>query len=117
MFESIIYAFALLFSICGMFFLTLLLFEKFFVFKKSNRYFTLVPGFPGDEDLPTTVFSAFLRSNFFTFSKNTEVLVLDFGLSEAEKKNCFDAVEGHANIIFCRNDEIQALIVEREKEK
>lgn len=117
MFESIIYAFALLFSICGMFFLTLLLLEKFFVFKKPNRYFTLVPGFPGDDELPTTVFSAFLRSNFFTFSKCSEVIVLDFGLNESEKKSCFDLLEGHADIIFCRENEIRSLIVEREKEK
>ena len=81
MFESIIYAFALVFILCGMFFVCLLLFDKLMTPKKSKAYYSVVPGFHEDEELPSTVYSAFIRSNLFTFEKRNEIVVLDFGLS------------------------------------
>ena len=117
MFESIIYAFALVFILCGMFFVCLLLFDRLMTPKKSKAYYSVVPGFHEDEELPSTVYSAFIRSNLFTFEKRNEVVVLDFGLSGEEKKACSDMLEGLATVIFCTEKEIGELFVERHDKK
>ena len=87
MFESIIYAFALVFILCGMFFLCLLLFDRVITPKKSRAYYSVVPGFHGDEELPSTVYSAFIRSNLLTLEKRNEVIVLDYLLKDTKKSS------------------------------
>lgn len=117
MFESIVYAFALIFILCGLFFLFLLLFDKIVLPKESDNYYPIVPAFHGDSTLPSTVYSAFVRANLFTFSKKNEVIVLDLGLDEYERKTCSEIVEGNATVVFCKPDEIEKLFVERSKKK
>ncbi len=117
MFESIIYAFALCFILCGMFFVCLLIFDKIITPKECEVGFSVVPGFHGDEFLPSSVYSAFVRSNLFTFSKKNEVVVLDMGLDEAEKRECENMLEGFGTVIFCKDDELAQLFVERVKKK
>lgn len=117
MFESIIYAFALVFILCGMFFLCLLLFDRVITPKESRAYYSVVPGFHGDEELPSTVYSAFIRSNLLTLEKRNEVIVLDMGLSSEERKACAGMLEGLAAVIFCTEKEIGELFVERHEKK
>ena len=117
MFESIIYAFSLIFILCGMFFVCLLVFDKIITPKECERYFLLIPGFHGDEYLPSTVYSAFVRANLFTFSKKNEVIVLDMGLDESEKHECENMLEGFGSVLFCKADEISELFVERSEKK
>ena len=117
MFESIIYAFALIFVLCGMFFICLLVFDKFMMPKKNKEYYSVVPGFHGDEELSSTVYSAFIRSNLLTFEKKNEVIVLDMGLSAEEKKACKDMLQGLATVIFCTESEIGKLFIERHETK
>ena len=117
MLESIIYAFALIFILCGLFFLFLLFFDKAMLPRNSDGYYSVVPAFPGDSCLPSTVYAAFIRSNLFTFTKKSEVIVLDFGLDESEKRLCAEVLEGNATVIFCKAEEIERLFVERREEK
>lgn len=117
MFESIVYAFALIFILCGLFFLFLLLFDKVMLPADSDDYYFLVPAFHGDRRLSTTVYAAFVRANLFTFTKKSEVIVLDFGLDESEKKVCAEVLEGNATVIFCKPEKIEELFIERRKEK
>lgn len=117
MFESIIYAFALVFILCGMFFLCLLAFDRFMAPREKSAYYCVVPGFPGDENLPSTVYSAFIRSNLMTLEKKNEVVVLDMGLSAEEKRACAGMLEGLASVVFCNKDEMSKLFVERHEKK
>lgn len=113
MFESIIYAFALIFILCGMFFVCLLIFDKIITPKECEHYFMLIPGFHGDEYLPLTVYSAFIRANLLTLSKKNEVIVFDMGLDESEKQECKKMLEGFGSVFFCNDKEITELFVER----
>ena len=117
MFESIICAFALCFILCGMFFICLLIFDRVITPKECETSLSIVPGFHGDEYLPSAVYSAFVRSNLFTFSKKSEVIVLDMGLDENEKRECENMIEGFGNVIFCKDNEIARLFVERAEKK
>lgn len=117
MLESIIYAFALIFILCGLFFLFLLFFDKVMLPNGSENYYSVVPAFHGDKKLPSTVYAAFIRANLFTFTKKSEVIVIDFGLDEHEKMMCAEVLEGNATVIFCKPTEIERLFVERRKEK
>jgi len=116
-FESIIYAFALIFILCGMFFVCLLIFDRVITPKEAENYIPLIPGLHNDEFLPMSVYSAFVRANLFTFSKNTEVIVLDMGLDENEKRECENMLEGTGTVLFCTENEIAKLFVERAKKK
>lgn len=117
MLVSIIYAFALIFILCGLFFLFLLFFDKAMLPRGSDEYYTVVPAFHGDSRLPSTVYAAFIRANLFTFTKKNEVIVLDFGIDESEKRLCAEVVEGNATVIFCKAHEIEKLFVERRRKK
>ncbi len=117
MLVSIIYAFALIFILCGLFFLFLLFFDKAMLPRGSDEYYTVVPAFHGDNRLPSTVYAAFVRANLFTFTKKNEVIVLDFGIDENEKKHCAEVLEGNATVIFCKTNEIKRIFVERRKKK
>ena len=103
MFESIIYAFSLCFILCGMIFLSLLLFDRIITPKEAENYWSIVPGFHGDRFLPSAVYAAYIRSNLFTFSKKNEVVVLDMGQ--------------YVKIFFCTDKEIAQLFFERTKKK
>lgn len=117
MFESIIYAFALIFILCGMFFVCLLIFDKIITPRECEHFFMLVPGFHGDEYLPSTVYSAFIRANILTFSKRNKVIVLDMGLDDSEKQECKKMLEGFGSVFFCKDKEITELFVERSERK
>lgn len=117
MLVSIIYAFALIFILCGLFFLFLLFFDKAMLPRGSDEYYSIVPAFHGDKRLPSTVYAAFIRANIFTFTKKNEVFVLDFGIDESEKKRCAEVLEGNAAVIFCKTSEIERIFVERHKKK
>ena len=117
MFESIIYAFALCFILCGMIFLGLLLFDRLITPKEAENYCSIVPGFHGDKFLPSAVYAAYIRSNLFTFSKKNEVIVLDMGLDDSEKRDCENMLGEYVKIFFCTDKEIAQLFVERTKKK
>lgn len=117
MFESIIYAFALVFILCGMFFVSALIFDKVTTPKEAEPCFLLVPGFHNDEFLPSTVYSAFFRSNLFTLSKRKEIIVLDMGLDENEKHECRSMLEGFGTVFFCKDKDLCRLFVESREKK
>lgn len=117
MFESIICAFALCFVLCGLFFVCRLIFDKIITPKECETFLQVVPGFHGDEFLPSAVYSAFVRSNLFTFEAKNEVVVLDMGLDKSEKRECENMLEGFGTVIFCKDNEIAQLFVERAKKK
>ncbi len=117
MLESIIYAFALAFILCGMLFICLLIFDKTTSPKGREKYFLLVPGRHGDETLPETLYHTVFSANLMTLSKRSEVVVLDMGLDEFEKRACENMLAGFGTVIFCTGDKIEDLFVETKEKK
>ncbi len=109
MLHNLILALGLSLTICGMFFTFYLLINKIILKNHSNDFVTIVIGKDCDE-LPETVYQAFVQANLLNFGEKSPVIVLDFGLSEDTKCKCFEVLQRYDNIHFCAVEDFESVV-------
>lgn len=109
MIYNFILAIGLALTICGLFFTFYLLINKVILKNQRNDFVTVVIG-KDCEELPETVYQAFVQANLLNFGEKSSVIVLDFGLSEDTKCKCFEVLQRYDNLKFCTIEDFESIV-------
>ena len=112
--EAIILFFTLIFIVCGMYFVCRSIYNIYYSSKSGGRFYVLLVGDKDDTLLAQKVYSAFVQMNLMNFSKHNEVVVLDLGVSENVKRECYNIIDGKGRVIFVEEDSLCYFLIERE---
>ena len=112
--DAIILFFSLLFIVCGMYFVCRSAYSFYVSSKHENEYNIILVGKEHDENLPQKVYSAFVQMNLMSVSKRNEIIVLDLGVSEIIKRECYDIMDKKGRVIFVDVQSLCYFLIERE---
>lgn len=88
-----------------------------YVFKTGNngRFIIAVPAYADDEDIGTLLYSAHMRRALFGDCCRGKIIVLDLGMSEAQKTLCLDIMNKCGNMELLSPDELLPAVMGKEK--
>lgn len=109
MIYNLIYALCLALILCGLYFIFYMIINKKLLNKNQNDFITVVIG-TENEQLPQTVYNAFVQANLLNFGQKAHVVVLDYGLSEDMKTKCFNIIRQCDSVHFCHQDDFSGFL-------
>lgn len=112
--EAVFMFLALIFIVCGMYFVCRLIYNIYVSSKYDLGYYVVIVGNGDDSKLSQRVYSAFVQMNLMNFSKRNEIIVLDLGVSEKTKRECYEALDGKGRVLFVDEKTLAYFFVERE---
>ena len=70
----------------------------------KDCFYTVIPGFENDERLAQKVFAAYVQTNLLAVSKESRLIVLDFGVREEMKRECAEILGEHEVLFLSKED-------------
>ncbi len=98
----LMYFFALLLILTGLFFVFYLVFSKL-ITEDSDGFFVAVTESENPEILHSRIYDAFIQINMMNFGKKRPVYVLGSSISEETKKELLERAVPGCRIIFLKN--------------
>ena len=106
--ESVLYSFAIILALAGLYYVTERLYKYFMCEKNSEGIYTVIFHFGEFQQLPDKVYSAMLLTEYKTFGKR-EVYVVDTGFPDYIKLRCKLLTGDMGTVHFIKGEDLRGL--------